>query len=750
MIGFSNSFQATWNKKIIYAPNGFGKTTNSNKLYTFCLNAGFRPLIFTRKSIEELIKSYGNIVYFGKTAINAEENKKIVDEYSKTDTVKKYFKDNYGTYSIKTLKEKSFFIRAFEFKKLDNFAEILKLKYNEKDIFNEDESIELDKKLDYELYNLVSELLDSKDMIKKEKKYKRLEIVDDKIFESLDALIELAKNNDKLRCPLCGKKFKSKEKLIEAIEKKKGTYRLVEKNNLYGLLSNVNIRIHNLYYNDDIIHDVLYNFDEDLLTSIEGMIRLITNYQQLCIKVGLSMCNYFGEIEINSDRISELAKKYIENETKISTEKSDITNVNSFTKFIIKELKKIIYADNSISFDSIPNKLEVVVKFEDGKLVQDLYDVLSESEVKRFSLVVLRALIKYGKYDTLVLDDPIDSYDDYYLLVACDYIKNIVSENKLLNWYILTNNFSALSNISSILKCDSIIYYYNPDDIFTTNNFSISSFIANYKEIEIISKNELKLLNDYLNGKLNSDMNLTYISMIVTLRNFKSLVLKKYDKLTIKKGIKIYGTIAGYESDLDYNNNIREIVEHYYMHYDEDVSPSLMVNSNNIEVFRIIDLYSRICTINTSLTTTFSTDSTSLCNLRENMALTSFNSFTGSKIINLIFHKICIVSYLKYEFEKQLIIKLKNKYSYSSSDIKTICSTFSLAQKILKAKDLNKINSYHAEDYLNEYHNVFDGNKLLFNLFDHALEQMFPPYIATNVKDIKKFKLEIDMLDSKY
>ena len=91
-----------------------------------------------------------------------------------------------------------------------------------------------------------------------------------------------------------------------------------------------------------------------------------------------------------------------------------------------------------------------------------------------------------------------------------------------------------------------------------------------------------------------------------------------------------------------------------------------------------------------------------------------------------------------------------NKYSYSSSDIKTICRTFSLAQKILKAKDLNKINSYHAEDYLNEYNNVFEGNKLLFNLFDHALEQMFPPYIATNVKDIKKFKLEIDLLNSKY
>lgn len=41
--------------------------------------------------------------------------------------------------------------------------------------------------------------------------------------------------------------------------------------------------------------------------------------------------------------------------------------------------------------------------------------------------------------------------------------------------------------------------------------------------------------------------------------------------------------------------------------------------------------------------------------MRENVAKRPFALSTGSKIINLIFIKICIVSYLKYEFEKQLI-----------------------------------------------------------------------------------------------
>ena len=59
-------------------------------------------------------------------------------------------------------------------------------------------------------------------------------------------------------------------------------------------------------------------------------------------------------------------------------------------------------------------------------------------------------------------------------------------------------------------------------------------------------------------------------------------------------------------------------------------------------------------------------------------------------------------------------------------------------KKINKASEINTLSSRGADIYIEEYLKVYESNKLLFNLFDHALEQMFPPYIATNVKDIKK------------
>ena len=74
----------------------------------------------------------------------------------------------------------------------------------------------------------------------------------------------------------------------------------------------------------------------------------------------------------------------------------------------------------------------------------------------------------------------------------------------------------------------------------------------------------------------------------------------------------------------------------------------------------------------------------------------------------------------------------------------------SLGKKINKASEISILSSRGADTYIEEYSKVYDSNKLLFNLFDHALEQMFPPYIATNVKDIKKFRLEMEELDSKF
>ncbi len=688
--------------------------------------------------------------FFGETAINAEENKLINENYKNDKNVKKYFKDKYGSHDIRKLSQSSFFIAKSNIKKLDNFDDVINLSFDEKNIFEENEALNIDKKLNFNIYIQINKLLENKDKIKKGRIYKRIEFVDEEFLNSLEMIKNYAMANEKTNCPVCGKKFLTKERLLEAIEKKKGKYRLIETNNLYNLLLNIIKQITNNYFEDSDISKYLFDFDSHTLSEIKGMIRLISNYNNLCEKTFKSMSKYFGDININGKSVSEISNKFKNNVKKIETEKSNITNIKRFTGYIIRELNNLISIDNDCDFNAVPNKLEITISFLDGNNKSTLYDVLSESEIKRFSLVVLRALIKYGKYDTLILDDPIDSYDDYYLLVACDYIKNVVNENKLQNWYILTNNFSALSNISKILHCDSVIYYYEPDDIFTLNKFKISYFVSDYKEIGTISKNELHLLKKYLAGQLNADDRLSYISLIPTLRNFKTLILNNYDKLIVKKGRKISGSPAKYYSDDDYLKDIKKCIEHYYMHYDENVDSILGVNSNTIEVNRIIDLYNRVCTANPALLSYYSADTSSICSMREQVAKTNFSSFSGSKIINLVFLKICIVSYLKFEFEKQLIVKLRTRFSFSNSDIDLICNTNALWNKINKAKELNANSSYGAEDYLINYSEVFEKNKLLFNLFDHALEQMFPPYIATNVKDIKKFRIEIEELNNKF
>lgn len=750
MIKFEEELVNKWNHKIIYAPNGFGKTTNANKLNNYFSNKGNRSLIFTRKQIEDLVKTYNNKIFFGETAINAEENISIKEKYKNNDESKKYFKDNYGSKAISALKKNSFFIVKSNIKSFDDFEDVTKVSFDGKDVFSENDAIIIDKKLNYKLYVQIEELINNKDKIKKGRTYKRLELVDESFFASFERLKNQALNSDKLNCPMCGKKFSSKDKLIEAIEKKKNKYRLIENNNLYEMLIDAVSKISNLYYDDTIIHDLIYDFDEEFLKKIKGMMKLILNYHNLCDKAFQSMSKYFGDIKIDGEKtIKELKKKYDDNRKKIDSEKNNITNINHFTSYIINELHNIISIDNNVEFKPIPNKLEVTITNITEKQVISLYDVLSESEIKRFSLVVLRALIRYGKYDSLILDDPIDSYDDYYLLIACDYVKKIVKEVKLKNWYVLTNNFNALLNISSVIKCDSIIYYYNPDDIFTNNNFIISSFDATYKEIDTVSKSELQLLHQYLKGRLGADDELSYVSLIVTLRNFKTLILNNYDRVFVKKGRKT-GTPPQFYIDENYMPDVKKYIEHYYMHYDEKNDAITGINSNSIEVKRIVDLYDRVCKANNTIMTRYSGDNGSLCSMRENVAKRPFALLTGSKIINLIFVKICIVSYLKYEFEKQLIIKLKNVFGFSPTELDDICNEKSLGKKINKASEISILSSRGADTYIEEYSKVYDSNKLLFNLFDHALEQMFPPYIATNVKDIKKFRLEMEELDSKF
>ncbi len=749
MIGFNISFVNSWNRKIVYAPNGFGKTTNAIKIHEYITSQGGSPLLFTRKRIESLVENYGNAIYFGDTANNAKNNEKINKEYAESNAIKQFFKQNYSSIAINKLKQMSLFFRISGIKKLDVFSDIVGLEFGDTAFFSLRDAVNYDKLLDADIFYEAKNLINIKSTIKKQKVFKTIKLVDESIIEYLDELRVYIEKSEDNRCPLCGKHFSTKEKLLEAVSRRRKKYRVLDTDNTYNLLCSLVDRIYQLFTENNFGSDA-FAFNAEQTDTIKGMLDILADYIVFCNKTIDSMLYYLGNIEIKTAvLLKDIKNQYLENQSKISKERTNIKNVSGFTNFIIKEIRSIVYVDSNLAFLPVPNKLEITV-YKDNLPVNNIYDFLSESEIKRFSLVVLRAMIKYGQHNTLILDDPIDSYDDYYMLVACNYINCVVNETKLTNWFILTNNFTALSSLSQILKCDSLIYYYSPDTIFTNNDFSIDCFASTFQEVSCISKNELQLLRDYLKGSLNVDSDLAYIAFIVTLRNFKSLVLTNYDKLLIKTGRKVAGAPSRYDTDSNYQYDVKVLVEHYYMHYDFNTDSTFGIDSNTLEISRIIDLYNRVCKAKQTLVLRYAWNSGSLCLLRETVSKTPFTSLAGSRLINLVLMKICIVSYLKYEFEKLLIQKLITKYSYAGSDIQLVIDSQSLGKKIDKAKELSRNKLYGAELFLKEFNDIYEENRLLFNLFDHGLEQMFPPYIATNVKDIKRFRLEIDNLNSKY
>lgn len=737
MIRYSNSLINLWNKKIIYAPNGFGKTTNARKLYNDTAS-DFLPLLFTRKEIENLLSFDNSKIFLGKTANQAKNNDKLKKEFlDKNDNIKDFFKKYYKSKSISKLNKISFFIKYFNIKKFDDINSFCKIETDSVAFYDLDVAIKIDNILNYDIYNDVLFLLDNENQIKEVANDELLTCVNEEIINSLNCLFDYVKKIKSNQCPLCGHVYKEYDNLVDAINVKISSYKVEDEDNLYLKLLEVFRNIVKTF-SDLSFANILFTKSYNSSTLTE-MLDVIKNYKKICEKTIDTLCVYVCKIKLESYELGTIIRNFNLNKADIDKEKSNIKQIKSFQNFILNELNKIISVDSNVEFVPLSGDLTIKIKTEDGDNL-DLYNILSESEVKRLSLIVLKGMIKYGKYNLLILDDPIDSYDDYYLYIVCEYIKNILSIKKITNWYLLTNNYTALCCLSKILKCDSIIYYYSPDCLLN-GNFVIDNFTSDYREIEQGSKSEIQLLYDFLKNKLDADPNLSFLAFIVTLRNIKQLVLNNYAYLKLYKHKKF---------DNNYMSDVKRIIEHFYMHYDNIIDSNFNINSNTLTIGNVFDLFERLCKPNRAIETIFKQNNNYIEHFRQMLISRNFSSFKGSKFINLIFAKICLVSYFKYKYEKMLINKLIIKYKYSNNDILTIINTNSLGEKIGVAEQLSKKKYLSSLNFINEYKLVYENNNLLFNLFDHALEYMFPPYIAANLKDIKKFKDDIDTINLKY
>ena len=97
-----------WNKKVVYAPNAFGKTTSSNYLKDYYNNNGEKVEIFTRKKIESLVASFEDNFYIGKYAKLEQKISEIKNQLDNEKIIEKIMKHTKQK-SAATLKKCSFY-----------------------------------------------------------------------------------------------------------------------------------------------------------------------------------------------------------------------------------------------------------------------------------------------------------------------------------------------------------------------------------------------------------------------------------------------------------------------------------------------------------------------------------------------------------------------------------------------------------------------------------------------------------------
>ena len=746
MIEFNKKYITEWKNNIIFAPNGFGKTTLSKKIKNEIEKENPNScLLFTRRQMDNLMSFSRNTFYFGESAEYRNKNKLIENNFNDSTLLRDFIFENYKLKSAARLKEVSLFFSLHSLKNL-NTVSLLQLNFDPTIIRAEygiSEAILLDGLLNLDIYTLLSDdVINAREpKVKKNKTY-----ISQSLFEILQTLSDYATQNDLDHCPLCGRKFSNSEKLYNAISRKLKKYEILDENNPASFVDEFYNCIFSTLYsiNNSNIRNIFVGIKNENVSFVEK-IKVLVNYKQLCDNNNSIIERALRNLKVNNAEVGSQIDEYKKNIGKIELSDSKVSQRKRTLDFISEEFNKIAsYSEATLKLNY--DNMSISVEGQDIKK-QNIGDILSESESKRLCLVVLRAKVKYGKYSSIILDDPIDSYDDYYVSIVCSYIGDLVKENKIKNgFYVFTNNNNALYKLSTNLKCKSIVMYEDPDDVFLTNNTKNNKYLSisvPYQDVDSINKSEIVLLYEYLACPKNGthfDNELAFIAFLTTVRNIKSTILRKYSNFEI-----VFKSVL---SKADFSNKCKEIIEHLYMHYEPGYSGRSSASAKMNEAF---DLYNYLLPIRNPYVISSSTNSQSLVQQREVISKTPFNLHTGNKLIALIFKKIVFVSELKYEFESIVLEKLEYKYGFSKKDIESVANCNNgFMSKIRIARHIDNINGKRASDFLDDVTNIHKKHSNLVNEFDHALNLMYPPYLNTRIFDIKKYLIDIERIKSSY
>lgn len=703
MIDYKN--KDNWNNIITLAPNGSGKSITSRKLYSDSDEKNTR--LFSSEKIYELVTVNSKKVFVGIDSKNKKDNDIIYNKLDKSKYIKNFANEFYKKTKAIDLKKVSNYFFSIDLKNMSDLNLIFKTNVEKLDkrrtIYD---AVNIDKKYPPTFIDKIkNQILNSNEDLKSlNGDYDIKNIIPTEIYDNLNSLKSYMDVKSYKKCILCG--FNDNN-IIDKVTVNLEKYIKEDKNNLSQSIS--------VLYNELCTYDCSLESEVSLNDKYKQLILVYNEIEENNIYIESYLLNNTILFEDKNYYLNELVSLYRKNE-KIISDNVDNKNIFDFENIIIEEFEKLVTLPPNVFLEFDKNAL--VVKVNNN--VDDINNVLSSSEIKRLGLAVLKAEIISSKVEYVIFDDPVDSYDDYYMKIASVYIAKLLIDYKI-KYTIFTHLYEFLYYVVKEICNEENRYYIrliyqNPWYCLGDKKLLFEKSFIKYSDVLEINNNEINILNNSLNGKCDLFI---VLSMYTTIRSEIDLI----DKSSIIKDSHI---------NLESIKNIDKLIQSSLLHYNEN---------NNVKVKDFVDLCNKIIFKEKSITVDDSLLEMNINDVRYNYLNKDKNFVIKLKniMIECILIKMLRVQYCKYLLEKKLLILCKKILNADCYNI--ICSIYTIGSKIAKLKELN-IN----DAKLKNIENIHNKYRLLINETSHGFDKLYNPYLMMNVIDIAKFENDLNLL----
>lgn len=722
---------------IVYAPNSFGKTISSNYYYEHLLNYDKNVELFTRKKVEELVTLSGERIYIGSGSSYEDDINKITKtlESELFDVFRKLSEIYQCKPTKKGFQDNSYYFKKTKFpnpKSALTWSLLLDFDMCEKHSFLKcNDILVIDKELkDFEDKSML-DLSETDNSVKLSKKP-----ISKNQYESIILLFDMVKTNDLSECPLCGTDFKTNEVLRGKIENVLSNYSQND-------ISELEKSIQNLYSemldrhpkSKSKVWSVLD--DKDLTICVIQYIGFIRGFEK-------NICYCITDFLDQEIGINYLKKKYSviqDLREKSKYEKEKLYSEDQFLDDVIDEFKSQV----RISSDMVINKniddlsLSFIV---DGESKAP-YDVMSESEVKKLCLAVMHSKIKNTNTVYIILDDPVDSYDDYSLIKSTEYIYNkIISLN--VKWTIMSHNIEFILILSGYCNLNDIQFSYcyyrttsNPLDMSYFNPIKQVSLIP-LKHIKVFRNHDIKIVHNIIkqrgiNSEYQIDHNFAFLSFFSVIRSFKMDLLNSLRIMDQSKSIR---------------KRINKI-EKGYLHY------SIYIKTTMKEIEWIYHHWFK-----TNMKIPLYNQSSLALSERKRFLSLPHTRITRSSNDNIILvdvlYKILWVSECKFLLDEIIYLFCKNTLKLNDVELEKITGDSKVKpinKTVSKLKFIRKnyfeLMNINDQNVFIELEGIYKGNSPMINNFSHSSSKFFPPYISTSIHEVRELYVCLSKLKSK-